>query len=108
MISNTFTIFLPIILYSQSFYYMGFLAVERGMLGDFYKQLLNNKVSLFGIVKMVFGVDTSNPDNGLPDHYREAGVQMRLLHNVIPIYGILAILLVFTIIVLLLNLILKS
>lgn len=60
------------------------------------------------MIKLVFGVDTSYPDNGLPSNFRLAGVQMRLLHNIAPVFLIVAVLLLVTIVAVILNFILKS
>lgn len=87
---------------------MGFVTVEQGPLKFFYSELLNSRITLFGILKTMFGIDASFNDNGLPANYRIAGVQMKLIHNIIPVFIIIGVLLFVTIVVVLLNLILKS
>lgn len=74
-------------------------------MNGFFTSHLNSKVSFFGLLQMFLGID----QNGVfPNTYKNAGVQSRMIYNMIPYFAVMGVLLTITLVVLPLNMILKN
>jgi hypothetical protein len=89
----------------QSFYFIGFLSLEKGLLDGFFTSHLNSSASFFGLVRLFYGRNTNTI---LPKSFINAGVQLKLINNMIPCFALLGILLLITAVVFPLNMALKS
>jgi hypothetical protein len=54
MVTNNFEMFLPIIEYTQMFYFMGFFNIQKGKLGTFYQNFIKAKIDPYGLLSSMF------------------------------------------------------
>jgi hypothetical protein len=83
MLTNNFELLLPIIEYTQMFFFMGFFNILQGRMGTFFINFNLGTIDPYRILSKLFPFQFNVPP-GLPDPVENAGLTSSILSNLLP------------------------
>lgn len=83
MLTNNFELLLPIIEYTQMFFFLGFFNILKGRFDDFFSGFNSGKIDPYRLLGMMFPFQFTNPA-GTPAPISTYGLNVSILSNLLP------------------------